>query len=119
MTNDISYERSYKIKKIYDERDKCRTELAMARRIAKEFEEHFTDDMRELESIKDENYSDMNLYNSVMEFQNTISGMKRKIDELFEKVNKDYGNRLKELDDEECELKYVISQDLKEKGMEG
>lgn len=108
-----------RIKKIQEERDTYGEELAAARKIAKEFEEHFADDMRELESIKEENYSDVNLYNSVMEFQNTISGMKRKIDELFEKVNKDYGNRLKELDDEEGELKYRISQDLSENRMEG
>lgn len=118
-TNGTSIENERRIKKIQEERDAYREELAVARKTAKEFDEHFADDMRELESIKEENYSDVNLYNSVMEFQNTISGMKRKIDELFEKVNKDYGNRLKELDDEEGELKYRISQDLSENRMEG
>lgn len=106
-----SEQNDYRIERIREERDIYRDELAQAKKTAKEFEEHFADDMRELESIKNDNYMDTALYNSVMDFQNTLNGMKRKIDEMFEKVNKDYGNKLKELDDEEGELKYRMLQE--------
>ena len=99
-----------KMEEIHKQRDVYQEQLAMNKKDAKEFEDSFFNDMRELEAIKQEYLDDIRLLDRTEMCQNTLQGIKRKMDNMFEEMQKELTRKMKDLDDREGYLRYEISQ---------
>lgn len=95
---------------IRKERETYQEQLSIKKRVEEEFEVSFFNDMRELEAMKAENWNNSALIDKTEECQNTLQDIKRKIDDMFETMQKDLTQKIKDLDDKEGHLQYEIAQ---------
>ena len=99
-----------RMEEIHKQRDIYQEQLAVSKKEAKAFEDSFFNDMRELEAIKEQHFDDIRLIDRTEICQNTLHGIKRKIDDMFEEMQKELTGKIKELDDREGYLRYEIAQ---------
>lgn len=109
---EAKWQEEYKVKMedIRKTRESYQEQLAIKKKAEEEFSIHFYNDMRELEAIKDASLDNSILLDKTENCQNTLQGMKRKIDDMFETMQKELLGKIKELDDKEGYLRYETSQ---------
>ena len=106
MGTDNNRECIEELSQIQQKKEQFQKELQDYKKIETEFGNNFFNDMKEIDRIKEESNSENKVLTILDECQATLIGIKKRTDAWCEEAKKNIDRNLKQLEDEEIQLRY-------------